>query len=188
MSDDVKPLSETLRSIGGRGPIGDWLASIHAEQHRRNEVRRERVLRYADLREALTKPPLSFSRAEIWNGYVPPRYEQDAPSEMLHDRAGYPNRDRTRTRPTGTNETAERAMLVAICTDAYQRDVEAGLADGEHEPDLLEQFPFPFPGLPRGKDYPHEYRLVQPALDDRQAAPAERADFQHEPLRGPGRQ
>lgn len=187
MTDDalsnVKPLSEALRNMGGRGPIGTWLAEIHAEKHRRNLARRDRVLLYADLRAALEAPPLNYARADQWNGYVPPLFEQDAPAETLRDRAGHANGKRRHTRASGTNEAAERAVLVAICRLAYEREVEAGRTP-EPEPDLLDLFPFPQPGLPRGKDYPTDWRPVQPALDSdfgRQAAPDERADYQHEP-------
>lgn len=35
-------------------------------------ARRDRVLAYVDLDRKLTLPPLDYSRATQWNGYVPP--------------------------------------------------------------------------------------------------------------------
>lgn len=39
--------------------------------------RRARVLAHPDLAAALTKPPLSYSRPEVWNGYVPPALDSN---------------------------------------------------------------------------------------------------------------
>lgn len=190
MTDEPAPISASLRP-SPRGLIGAWLLAIYDESQRRNAKRRERVLRYDDLREALTKPPLNYPRAEMWNGYVPPKYEAYVEPEVLHDPMGLPNAARIRARTSSTNETPERAVLVVICADAYQRDVEAGLASAEREPDVLELFEFPHPGMPRGDRY--DQPAPPASLDDvahDQADPPEHenADRAHTPMRGPGRQ
>ena len=180
------PLSEVLRDSAS-GPIGEWLRKIHDEQHRRNEARRARVLKYDDLRQALTEPPLSFRRAEQWTGYVPPKHDPYEPGEVAHNRAGKPNRKHKRAKQSGLNESPARTTLIVICREAYEREVAAGRTPAD-EPDLLALFPFPYPGLQRGANYePAAEPTLDEPLDDEPASEYN-PDSQHSPMRGPGRQ
>lgn len=87
-----------------------WAEQLAQIQDRQREVvadRRARVLKYPDLAQRLTDRPLSFTRPELWNGFVPPK---TVPAED-----GYV-----------INTSPYRAALVAICAEAMQRDQDGG--------------------------------------------------------------
>ena len=161
MSNAEQVLIDTANAAG-RPEISRWLRAIAGEAHRRNLTRRERVLRYPDLAKALKAPPLSYTDPVKWTGYVPPLRDPRVDPELLHDRGGMPNRLGKRTRPSELNDSRARVALVAICREALRRDVEAGLATGEPEQDLLTRFPFPFHGGERNPMY-EQAELPAPA-------------------------
>ncbi len=75
-----------------------WRPALHLAVMR-SKTRRERVLKYPDLAELLTRPEIGYARPDQWTGYVPP--------EMW-------NGDR--------NDHPRRAALVAIATEAMARE------------------------------------------------------------------
>lgn len=68
------------------------------------QAERERVLRHPEVAIRLTQPPISYARAEQWNGYVPP--------EMWRERH---------------NDAPQRAALLSIIAAAValERDQES---------------------------------------------------------------
>jgi hypothetical protein len=70
----------------------------------RSRERRERVLKHPDLAELLTRPEVGYARPDQWTGYVPP--------EMWND---------------SRNDSPRRAALVAIATEAMNREKRAAL-------------------------------------------------------------
>jgi hypothetical protein len=85
--------------------------------------RRAAVLKYPDLAARLTQPPLSYSRPDRWNGWLPP-YLINAwtGDEMLISPAGVPNRRGNRTEPEEVNSSPRREVLVAIAAEAWRRE------------------------------------------------------------------
>jgi len=169
-----------------------WLRQIVAEAKRRNMIRRERVLRYPDLAKLLTEPPLNYDRPDQWNGYVPPRDGAFADPEVLRSPLGEPNRHGKRTQHRGSYDSLARQALVKICSTARQRDVDAGLCDAEPEPDILSMFPYRGPVAQSAEPAYDSGILGDQAERDRDEQSSVNddvdPDFQHAPMRGPGRQ
>jgi len=183
--DPPKSLSELVRERPRRpGSLSSWMIDIvGTAAHERNQRRAARVLKYPDLREALTEPPLSIPLRLVdeWSGYVPPaRWPMDGPR----------------------NDSPSYNALRVIVDEANRRDREAGLdVDDPTADELIERHPFPRPGMHRGPHFyaglPAEAARQQRAIVggqqmidpfDDEPASGERADFQHSPMRGPGRQ
>jgi hypothetical protein len=74
-------------------------------------VDRERVLRYPDLAQKLTEPPLRYANPRQWNGFIPP----DVCGQQL-------------------NLSPRRDALWALATEAYRRDVEGWTPSPDKEP------------------------------------------------------
>lgn len=88
-----------------------------AQARAANKTRRLRVLAYEDLAQRLTQPPLRYPKADMWNGYVPPRTLPpdvcpDCPSSVC----------RSRDHPSRANTSSRRRALVEIATEAYRRE------------------------------------------------------------------
>jgi hypothetical protein len=75
-----------------------WRFALH-QALRRSGDRRTRVLRHPDLAELLTRPEVGYSDPRQWTGYVPPELWNGRP-----------------------NDSPRRAALVAIATEAMQRE------------------------------------------------------------------
>jgi len=60
------------RALMAENDAGRFIKHQMAEAQRTATYRRGLVLRYPDLAEQLTKPPIGHARPEIWNGYIPP--------------------------------------------------------------------------------------------------------------------
>lgn len=71
---------------------------------------RERVLRYPDLAERLTKPPLNYANPRQWSGFIPP----DTYGQAL-------------------NLSPEREALMELANEAYRREQE-GWTPPTHNP------------------------------------------------------
>lgn len=78
----------------------------YAQARQVNQDRRDRVLKHPDLAARLCAVPLSFSRAEQWNGFVPPKYLPE----------GLPGQ------PVRLNTSPRRAALVGISAEAMSRE------------------------------------------------------------------
>lgn len=85
-----------LRVDGDIGRVVKHLARQAAEE---TAARRSRVLRYPDLAAKLTEPPLSYSKPEHWNGFVPPREYNGQ-----------------------INASPRRKALVELCAEAMRRE------------------------------------------------------------------
>ena len=115
--------------------------------HTTNQQRREAVLRHEDLAKRLTQPPLNYARPDQWNGYIPPALVNLGESELLRTvgigRHGEQvvkfNQLGHRTRGEQENDAPERAALLEISREAWERDHllpdlpegEQTLTDGE---------------------------------------------------------
>jgi hypothetical protein len=144
------------------GKRGREATAIARQARAECAARRTRVLRYPDLVAAMARPPLKLD-AHRWNGYVPPSTCQEQIPEVLHSGGplgkGYANRSAAMTGPTELNTAAHREAFVAICAEAYRRDVEAGLIvprpsgasgpDPDRAPDAAA--PAPGPAGPAGQ-------------------------------------
>lgn len=64
-----------------------------------NIQRRERVLKYPEIAELLTHPPLSMTHPELWSGYIPPAVWREK-----------------------RNDSPVRAQLIAICNKVVERE------------------------------------------------------------------
>jgi len=151
------------------GQRGREATAIASKARAECAARRARFLRYPDLVAAMARPPLKLD-AWRWNGYVPPATCQEQLPEVLHSGGplgkGYPNRSAAMTGPTELNLTATRQAFVAICAEAYRRDVEAGLIapapgpsgpsdpDPADAPDAAASPPAPGPGQGTLGDWP----------------------------------
>lgn len=62
---------------------------------------RDAILRYPDLAQKLTEPPLNYARPEQWRGFVPPAVCEQR-----------------------LNTSPERGALVELIQEAYRRDAE----------------------------------------------------------------
>ena len=76
--------------------------------HEFNQHRRAAALKHPDLAARLTQPPLSWSRPERWNGYIPPRMWQESP-----------------------NDSPRRVALVEIAAEAMARELAEEIHDAE---------------------------------------------------------
>jgi len=92
--------------------------------------RRARVLSYPDLAAELCREPVGYARPEQWNGYVPPAVAVVDDGSLLKS-AKSVNGGIVRIRHSQVgaysageipNESARRAVLVAIAAEAWQRD------------------------------------------------------------------
>ncbi len=98
--------------------------------HRRNAHRRAAVLKHEDLRKRLEGPPLSFRRANQWNGYVPPAIVNPGESEVLRQvlrvQDGsvrfWLNPAHKRAQSEVPNTSPQRAALVDISAEAWRRE------------------------------------------------------------------
>jgi hypothetical protein len=83
-------------------------------------ARKARVLRYPDLAEGLTEPPLSFARPDQWNGWIAPRtLAEDACPRCPHCRAPHMAR---------ANDSSRREALVLLAAEALRREQELPIA------------------------------------------------------------
>ncbi|MFJ5644100.1 hypothetical protein [Streptomyces sp. NPDC093223] len=60
------------RTLQQQGDIGRFIKHHMSTARETATHRRSLVLRYPELAEQLTRPPIRFSRPEVWNGYIPP--------------------------------------------------------------------------------------------------------------------
>jgi hypothetical protein len=105
----------------GELDLGDNAATANAGS--RCAERRERVLRYPDLARRLTQPPIGYSRADQWNGYVPPAVVNSGSyEEVLHSVSGRPNSKGRRAFGQAGNDSPRRAALVAVAAEAWRRE------------------------------------------------------------------
>src|SRR5215469_14382 len=167
--------------------IRQWLGRVLAETQRRNRARAERVLKYDDLREAL-RNELGINPYE-WNGYVEPLQGQDMTAERVHSPKGRPNlRKRTTDDSPSNRDDERRKSLIAIVSEAWQRDLDAGLVEPEQAIEAM--FPFPIPGLKAPERTLSadtdlgEFDGEQQTLDDEIDDDEREQTF----MRGPGRQ
>lgn len=86
-----------------RPDIRHQVAEETAEEVALCQSRRERVMAYPDIAALLCRPPLSLRQANLWSGYIPPRYHQGKP-----------------------NDSPIRNQLIAICKLVAEREAEAG--------------------------------------------------------------
>jgi hypothetical protein len=70
----------------------------------RSRERQARVLKHPDLAALLTSPEVGYARPEQWSGYVPPEMWQES-----------------------RNDSPRRAALVAIATEAMEREKTAAV-------------------------------------------------------------
>jgi hypothetical protein len=113
--DDPRELNPDLwRRAGGAYPPG-WAraaAAAVAAARDANAHRRAAVLAHPDLAARLTQPPLSYSRPERWNGYIPPRLWREEP-----------------------NTSPQRAALVEIAAEAMARELAEEIHHDEDPPE-----------------------------------------------------
>lgn len=86
----------------------DWRAvwePMRAQARAAAQARRARVLAHPDLADRLTEQPLSYTRPDQWNGYVPPD------TDAIPTGGGYVR-----------NDSPRRAVLVDICAEALRRE------------------------------------------------------------------
>jgi hypothetical protein len=119
LSDDHADGANRLHHLSQR--MRDWSAEFRQAAVRGRaecEARRARVLRYVDLRRALSQPPLAFTEPERWSGFVPPRVlaEDACPACPRHCR-GHDHLARV-------NDSPRRAALIAISAEAFRREQE----------------------------------------------------------------
>lgn len=84
--------------------VGQLWRRQYADAEAARKARRAAVLAHPDLAERLTQPPLSYAKAEQWNGGIPPKHSPE-------DAGG-------RVKP---NDSPRRAALVEICEEAHRR-------------------------------------------------------------------
>lgn len=100
-----------------RRPVLDGMAA----QHRRNQDRRAAVLAHEDLRDRLVKE-LGYSRADHWNGYVPPATVNEFSAvELLLSPAGRFNQFGNYTAGEMANQSPRRVVLLEISRLARER-------------------------------------------------------------------
>src|SRR5258707_14796957 len=76
------------RAMEAGGPRVRWLCLILTDAEERLARRRALVLGYPDLAKRLTLPPVGYTRAEQWNGYLPPGTDQVKDDERVFASAG----------------------------------------------------------------------------------------------------
>lgn len=88
------------------------------------KARRARVLRHPDLAKRLTQRPLSYEQPEQWNGYIPPlhgpwgRATYNTSIKCHACGKWHDGHDVT----DDINDSAQRAALVAIASEALARE------------------------------------------------------------------
>lgn len=60
------------RALMAENDVGRFIKHQMAEARRAAAYRRGLVLRYPDLAERLTEPPVKLARPDVWTGYIPP--------------------------------------------------------------------------------------------------------------------
>lgn len=63
---------DDVRGLKVDGDLGRFIKQHMTDARREAAHRRGLVLRYPDLAAKLTEPPLRFTTAEHWNGFIPP--------------------------------------------------------------------------------------------------------------------
>ena len=124
-------VAEQLAALPQDSPVRAALAAM-LDAHRRNQQRRRRVLSHEDLRKRLQAHPLNFTRADRWNGYVPPAMVNVGESEIIRSARVVQNGalqvryNQLGKRSEGAipNDSAQRAALVEISMEAMQREQE----------------------------------------------------------------
>ena len=125
----AQAVARVLQRLPGDSPARPVLDAMLAG-HRTNQHRRASVLAHEDLRKRLTQAPLSFRRAEDWNGYVPPYMLAEDDGELLRlvtaTRGGEMvvrlNQRGNRSAGTLVNDSPRRAALIDISAEAWKRD------------------------------------------------------------------
>lgn len=93
-------------------------ASLVEQARIQCQARRDRVLAHPDIAAKLTKPPLNYSKPEIWNGYIPPA----TTGALVGAR---------------TNSSVVRKALIAICNEVVEREQSPDAPRQQVHPDEL---------------------------------------------------
>jgi hypothetical protein len=131
--DEPTTLTSALTEFVARHPRGSRLHTVGTQilrAHTTNQQRRASVLAHPDLAARLTQPPLNYARPDQWNGYIPPATVDLGESEALRtvgiggrgEQVVRFNQLGRRTRGEQENDAPERAALLDISREAWERD------------------------------------------------------------------
>ena len=158
--DDPRDLSTLIAEHFSRMPENSPARQVLAaalDGHIINQHRRAAVLRHADLARKLTEYPLNYTRPAQWNGFIPPAVVNTGEPEKLrqgHGAKTFVNPKGKRTGGEIPNIHSRREALIAISTEAWNRDQAAHDARGVLPPaaDLPDLLPGDDqqPALPAG--------------------------------------
>jgi hypothetical protein len=112
--DTTATFAEAIAEAGGQAAIAATKVPRQVSRERR-----ERVLRHEDLAARLKEPPLRLSDPAHWNGWIPPRW---MPEECCDICAAGHNSCNSREHTRHANTSAVRKQLVAIATEATERE------------------------------------------------------------------